>query len=167
MNPKLLIEYLATKVTKSLYNTFYGGFVYFRQTPVRDKKNIWYITENEYPYELYPPFVSGSFYILSSKTVKLFYKTSKRIRLFKFDDVYLGILAYSLNITPIMIDRIYFYKINYDQKNYTNEVISVHKILGKELLDKWNNIDTSKIFNPDYFKNIIELNKKQYTNNNK
>lgn len=156
MNPKLLIERLKIEMTKSTYDTFYGGFVFYSQIPARHLDSRWYMPKDEYPYLRYPPYISGSFYILGPKTIELFYMASHRIRLFKFDDVYLGMLAYALDIKPVFVDRVYFYTIPYDPRVYANEIISVHKISGSHLYDRWKQIEKSIMFNPESLKNFLE-----------
>ena len=160
MNPKVLIEYLTTYVNKKIYDTFYGGYVVIAE-PVRDKEYLHYISKDQYPYTKYPPYVSGNFFILSPKTAMLFYNASKRIKLHKFDDVYMGMLALALGIKPTFIDRVYPTKINFDSHRFANEVISMHKILKNDLFDIWKKIENFNLLDPNYLKNCIE----QFLNN--
>ena len=75
------------------------------RNPVR-KKDIknhrkWYITIGEYPFELYPPYIIAGFMVISMNVLKQFSLISSYVQHIRFDDVYLGILAHKLNITPI------------------------------------------------------------------
>ena len=156
MNPKLLIERLKVEMTKPTYETFYGGYVISSERPCRDANLKVCISKDVYPYSRYPPFISGSFYILAPKTVKLFYMASQRIRLFKFDDVYLGMLALALDIKPVFIDRVYSYTIPYDPHVYANKVISTHKISGSDMFEKWKTIENSIKFKQESLRNFLK-----------
>ena len=111
---------------------------------------------DKYPYLWYPPYVSGSFYVLAPKALELLNMAARKIPLFKFDDVYLGILAYAMDITPSVIEQVYFYPIQFDCDLFANKIIAVHKFSGHDMLDKWNEIESQIKFEPDSFKNLLE-----------
>ena len=53
----------------------------------------WYLTLEEYPYHLFPPYVTAGAYVLSQPALKDFYYGSYFTKRFKFDDVFLGLVS--------------------------------------------------------------------------
>ena len=142
LNPKLLVEYLKYNIqnNQTILNSLYGGFVFKNSSPMRHRFSKWYISLDEYPYDKFPPYVSAGCYILSKKSADLFLKATKLITLFRFDDIYLGILAYKLQIEPLNINQIYFYPPEFDDKHYVENIIASHGFSPSLLKDTWKKI---------------------------
>lgn len=86
---------------------------------------------------MWPPYVTAGAYVLSREALIKFYFGSFYTKLFRFDDIYLGLLAKKLNIEPLNCDHIYFYKKHYSVTGY-NYVIASHGYgNSEELLDIW------------------------------
>ena len=107
----------------------YAGFV-FHSAPHRHKPGKFYVSLEEYPFHLWPPYVTAGAYVLSraaligihgaSFTISLtsfnrdysfhadFYYGSYFVKRFRFDDVYMGILAKKLGIEPFHSEEFYF-----------------------------------------------------------
>jgi beta-1,3-galactosyltransferase / beta-1,3-N-acetylglucosaminyltransferase len=142
LNPKILIKYLNENIknNETLLNNLYAGFVFKNSSPMRHQFSKWYISLEEYPYHKFPPYVSAGCYILTKNSAKLFYKATKLITLFRFDDIYLGILAFKLKIEPLNVEQIYFYPPEFDYKNYAESIIASHGFSTSLLLDTWKKI---------------------------
>jgi hypothetical protein len=54
----------------------------------------WYLSLEEYPYHLLPPYVTAGAYVLSQPALKDFYYGSYFVKRFKFDDVFLGLVRH-------------------------------------------------------------------------
>ncbi|CAD5229664.1 unnamed protein product [Bursaphelenchus okinawaensis] len=95
-----IVDYIqnATQTNDRLYSGWrmYG-------TPFRFRYNKFYISLSEYPYDIFPPFISGGLVFMSPQTVKEFYISMKYCKKLKFDDVYLGVLAHLLDIHPLHV----------------------------------------------------------------
>ncbi|NXD26365.1 B3GL1 acetylgalactosaminyltransferase, partial [Spelaeornis formosus] len=121
-----------------LINNFaYRGF---------DRKR--FISYEEYPFRLYPPYCSGLGYILDGKLVWRTYELMGHIKPLKFEDVYVGICLNILkvNITvPEDTEQFFLYKINFDVCKYRH-LIAVHGLTSSELIQIWQDLssDTSK-----------------------
>ncbi|KAM6326208.1 UDP-GalNAc:beta-1,3-N-acetylgalactosaminyltransferase 1 [Podargus strigoides] len=106
-----------------------------------------YISYDEYPFRLYPPYCSGMGYILDGKLARRIYELMSHIKPIKFEDVYVGIC---LNILKVNISipednqQFFLYKINFDICKYRH-LIAVHGITSSEIIGFWQDLssDTS------------------------
>ncbi|XP_071481037.1 uncharacterized protein [Diadema antillarum] len=84
-------------------------------TPVvrkaKSKDGKWYLSEEYYPNQTYPPYMNGHIYLLSSDLVEAVYQTAVQTPLFPWEDVFVGICLQKLRVelTPISL----FLRINY------------------------------------------------------
>ncbi|NXO42777.1 B3GL1 acetylgalactosaminyltransferase, partial [Locustella ochotensis] len=111
-----------------------------------DKKR--FISYEEYPFKLYPPYCSGLGYILDGKLALRTYELMGHVKPLKFEDVYVGICLNILkvNITiPEGPEQFFLYKINFDVCKYRH-LIAVHGLTSSELVQFWQDLssDTSK-----------------------
>ena len=141
LNPNLLMKFLSEKVTDSMLDTLYAGFVFPNSSPMRHKFSKWYISLNDYPYHKFPPFVAAGCYILSRKSAEMFYLASKLIPFFKFDDIYMGLLAHKLEIKPYHMDNVHFWAPTYLPSVYAKEVIAAHKFPSNDLINIWSQLE--------------------------
>lgn len=102
VNPKLLMELIKEN---SDVETLYMGNI-GSSRPDRRKGYKWYISRNEFPYDTFPPFVTGGFVLFTLETLQYFHIAANYVLFFRFDDVYLGILSEKLAIEPIPISNI-------------------------------------------------------------
>ncbi|XP_063985166.1 beta-1,3-galactosyltransferase brn [Diachasmimorpha longicaudata] len=102
----------------------FAGYV-FVSSPHRHKSSKWYVSLEEYPYDLWPPYVTAGAYILSKAAMIEMYLTSLYTQHFRFDDIYLGLVAKKADIEPFHCDEFHFYKKDYTKYNY-KYVISSH-----------------------------------------
>ncbi|KAH7724997.1 Galactosyltransferase family protein [Aphelenchoides avenae] len=79
----------------------YMGWAQMSAPPMRYVWNKNYVSVSDYPYEKYPPFVSGGAVLLSQKTIDLYYSAIPRIKPFKWEDVYAGIISRILGIKAL------------------------------------------------------------------
>jgi len=96
-----------------------------------------YVSLSEYPYHKWPPYVTGGAYALSHAVLNKFYYGSFYTKIFRFDDIYLGLLAKKLNIEPLHCQYIYFYKKHYSLSDYTYVIASHGYNNNEELLNVW------------------------------
>lgn len=86
---------------RSLSNQYlYRGNLQNYARPARHLGDKWYVTQQEYEYDRYPPYLSGGSVLMSFKTIKHIYLASYFTRSFIFDDVYLGMITYKLGLIP-------------------------------------------------------------------
>ncbi|XP_006825871.1 beta-1,3-galactosyltransferase 1-like [Saccoglossus kowalevskii] len=73
--------------------------VHMNTKPLRDKKMKWYVSFEEWPHNVYPPYPNGPAYVMSRDVAQGIF-LSARQELFRFEDVYVGIQLQSLGIVP-------------------------------------------------------------------
>ncbi|CAF0892950.1 unnamed protein product [Rotaria sordida] len=141
--------------------TFLTGYLYEGSRPRRYLNDRWYISINDYPYDHYPPYVTAGCFLMTRSNARLFNIASKYTPLFRFDDIYIGLLAYSMSIKLIPNNNLFssygsstilfsnqtefFSKlkslfINQINFNSTNKPICIHGYRGEELIQIWNDI---------------------------
>ncbi|XP_048508379.1 beta-1,3-galactosyltransferase brn [Athalia rosae] len=115
----------------------FAGFV-FTSSPHRHKSSKWYVSLDEYPYHLWPPYITAGAYILSKEALLDMYYTSFYTKHFRFDDIYLGLVAKKADIEPFHCDDFYFYKKDYTKFNYKYVIASHGYGDPNELIRVWN-----------------------------
>lgn len=114
----------------------YTGFV-FNSSPHRHQTSKWYISLEEYPYDKWPPYVTAGAYILSREALIDMYYTSYYTKHFRFDDIYVGLLAYRAKIEPFHCEFFHFYKQTYHKADYEFTIASHGYSDVKELMKAW------------------------------
>lgn len=86
-----------------------SGYVFRNVSPVREPANKWFVTEEEYPADVYPDYLSGWLYLTTPSVArKLVRRGETRSRHFWIDDVYFtGILRHELGIPTEDMRQLY------------------------------------------------------------
>ncbi|KAK3592494.1 hypothetical protein CHS0354_026615 [Potamilus streckersoni] len=72
---------------------------------IRDKKSKWYVQKSEFEDEFFPPYCSGSAFVMSFDVVQDMYQVSFYTPFFWVDDFYItGLLVKKLNITHMRLN---------------------------------------------------------------
>lgn len=142
-NPTEYPEYLSKEVKGKqskhilpLDIVLFTGYV-FHSSPLRHQISKWYVSLSEYPYHMWPPYVTAGAYMLSNAALAKFYYGSSYVKRFRFDDIYLGLLSKKLNIKPLHCKHIYFYKKHYSISSYKYVIASHGYDNSEELLNVW------------------------------
>jgi len=103
----------------------YSGYLFPQSSPLRHKTSKWFVTLEEYPYSLYPPYITAGAFVLSNTSLIDMYFASYYTKHFRFDDIYVGILAKKLQIIPKHNPNFYFWTLTYSVDVF-NDVIASH-----------------------------------------
>lgn len=115
----------------------YAGFVNQKAAPMRHHMSKWFISLDEYPYSHYPPYVNAGSYLLSRSALYDIYYCSFYTKLFRFDDIYLAILAKRLGMTMHHSNLFKFYKEPYTATGF-RYIISSHGYSDpEEMIEIW------------------------------
>lgn len=96
-----LITYLHS-VPDYFLPTLFAGTLCDRCQPQRyPPTGKWYLSDHDYPYHLLPPFIHAGFVVMSMEYVKYIHIGIPFIKNFIFDDVFLGLVAAKLGVTPL------------------------------------------------------------------
>ncbi|KAK6644897.1 hypothetical protein RUM43_001173 [Polyplax serrata] len=100
------LNFLLRKLPRVKY--LLAGYILSHMKPIREPKNKWFVTKEEYPRDSYPNFLSGWFYITTPKVAQLLSKLSNNVKYFWIDDLYVtGLLIEKTNISLTKINRFY------------------------------------------------------------
>ncbi|OWF34822.1 N-acetyllactosaminide beta-1,3-N-acetylglucosaminyltransferase 2-like [Mizuhopecten yessoensis] len=129
MATDLLIQHLQD-VPKTEAERLYMGYVYKDTMPVRKETSNayiekWIISEKEYAFSTYPDYIFGGCIIMSMRTVVEMYMIIPYTKPIVMEDVYVGILASRLGITPSHTDLIDVY-VTYSNTEKFKTLIASH-----------------------------------------
>ncbi|NXI49076.1 B3GT5 galactosyltransferase, partial [Chloroceryle aenea] len=68
--------------------------------PIRKTESKWYVSREEYPGNTYPPFCSGTGYVLSTDVATQIYNVAESTSFIKLEDVFIGLCLDKLKIQP-------------------------------------------------------------------
>ncbi|XP_054566693.1 beta-1,3-galactosyltransferase 5 [Eptesicus fuscus] len=95
VNVSYLVELLLRKNRTARFVT---GFLKLHELPIREKRNKWFVSRHEYPWDRYPPFCSGTAYVLSGDVASQVYNVSDSVPFLKLEDVFVGLCLAKLRI---------------------------------------------------------------------
>jgi len=111
------------------------GYVWENAMPFRTKDSKWYISLEEYPFRFFPTYVTAGSFFMPMMTVDKLYAAMQFTQILRFDDVFLGIVAWKLRTKLQHNANLYFYEYAYDPFRY-RKVIAAHGFKDPELLYK-------------------------------
>nr|SVE75172.1 EOG090X07IA [Daphnia dolichocephala] len=115
----------------------YAGYV-FHSPPQRHTSSKWYVSLTEYPYHLWPPYVTAGAYVVSRAALLDLYYGSYYTKYFHFDDIFLALVALKMNIEPVHCSEFYFWKKKYSMLGYRDVIASHGYGNPDELRTVWN-----------------------------
>lgn len=92
-----------------LHGRLFAGYVFPSSRPMRHRFSKWYLSLDEYPFSRFPPYVTAGAFVLSAPALRDMYRISEYTRHFRFDDIYLGIVAKKAGVVPLHSDRFRFW----------------------------------------------------------
>ncbi|MCL4144272.1 UNVERIFIED_CONTAM: hypothetical protein GTU68_009978 [Idotea baltica] len=118
MDDDIIVDiYRFTDILKYRYinrSNLMVGFLIIGGIVIRDRKSKYYVKENEFGGKIYPNYMSGWAYAISSDASKKIVDISQNVTFFWLDDVYVsGILADAAGVKKEGINRMYTKNSNY------------------------------------------------------
>ncbi|XP_061752847.1 beta-1,3-galactosyltransferase 2-like [Nerophis ophidion] len=137
INTEYLIHKLLRPELKPKTN-YYTGRIIEHELAHRDKKNRWYMSEEEYGKAEYPAFCSGTGYVLSADLADKILRVSLATHIVHLEDVHVGLCLSQLGVKPTKTSIWLFnhYHVPFTRCMYSN-LITSHQITPKELLQYW------------------------------
>ncbi|RNA16414.1 Beta-1-3-galactosyltransferase [Brachionus plicatilis] len=93
VNVPVLIKFLKNQINFGKDKNYYMGSLQQNAIILRDKKSKWFIKEEELNGKYYPSYHQGPAYMFSTDLAAKLYQTSLNTQFFRFEDIYLGVLA--------------------------------------------------------------------------
>ncbi|XP_063787477.1 beta-1,3-galactosyltransferase 2-like [Pseudophryne corroboree] len=136
-NPWFLVEKVLQPKTPPRVN-YFTGLVVIGGPPFRDKGSKWYVSFEAYSKNIYPPYCSGTGYVLSGDLAEKIYMQAESLNIFPFEDVFVGICLEKIGIQISKPAGNWFLgeKIEYSRCQFA-KLITVHRFTPDELLKLW------------------------------
>ncbi|XP_022110886.1 beta-1,3-galactosyltransferase 1-like [Acanthaster planci] len=112
------------------------GLVIAGEAPIRDKGSKWYMPQDVFPGNLYPPWLSGGGFVLSGDVPGKIYAASLEARYLHLEDVFVGLCLEKLNVKPIMNRQFSNLHIKYSYCRF-RYVITAHSYGPDQLRTMW------------------------------
>ncbi|XP_072132420.1 beta-1,3-galactosyltransferase 5-like [Mobula birostris] len=138
VNTDYLLELLIDVVPRK----FVTGFIFKNFPPTRVTWSRWYISKEEYPGKTYPPFCSGSGYVLSGDVACGVWNISGTAPMFRLEDVYVGLRLADLKVEPVSFHPppVFFNRrIQYNVCTY-RRLVTAHAVGNPEKLLYWREV---------------------------
>jgi hypothetical protein len=118
----------------------FAGFV-FNSSPHRHKSSKWFVSLEEYKFDKWPTYVTAGAFILSREALQEMHCASLYTKHFRFDDIFLGIVALKAHIEPLHSEEFYYYKAAYSGPASYRYVLATHGYDNpKEMLKVWSEV---------------------------
>ncbi|XP_015281067.1 PREDICTED: beta-1,3-galactosyltransferase 5-like [Gekko japonicus] len=142
VNPYYLTELL---LKKNRTTRFFTGFLKLNDRPIRDTSSKWYVSYSEFPRNNYPPFCSGTGYVLSTDVANQVYNVYQNITFIKLEDVFIGLCLAELNIIPeeLHSKQTFFPGEVAFSVCHFKKIVTSHHVTPHNLLVYWNALETS------------------------
>lgn len=135
---------LLGRLRSSPRNGFITGSVIRDGRPRRDPNSKWYLSEELYPEDSFPPYVSGAGYVFSADLAARISWASRFVRVIPLEDVYVGLCLRVLGVRPVYSYSLPSFRnlfeirsLQYDRCTFSRLVI-VNGFKPSELLQAWN-----------------------------
>ncbi|XP_064420417.1 UDP-GalNAc:beta-1,3-N-acetylgalactosaminyltransferase 1-like isoform X2 [Latimeria chalumnae] len=142
INPRNLVDYL---LDMNVSETLFTGYPFMNNIPHRGFP-MWYkkmyISYEEYPFSVYPPYCSGLGYVLSGKLALQIYQLTAHVQPIRFEDAYVGICLKLLGAQVQIPQQDYLFnifKVAFDVCKY-RKVIAVHGVDPGEMITYWRSL---------------------------
>ncbi|XP_032055022.1 beta-1,3-galactosyltransferase 5 [Aythya fuligula] len=125
---------------------FFTGFLKLHEYPIRKRESKWYVSIEEYPGTTYPPFCSGTGYVLSTDVASQIYNVSESTSFIKLEDVFIGLCLAKLNIQleELHSEQTFFpEKITFSVSRF-KKIVMCHEVKPSEQLSYWNHLVTEE-----------------------
>ncbi|XP_049691227.1 beta-1,3-galactosyltransferase 5 [Accipiter gentilis] len=123
---------------------FFTGFLKLHEYPIRTRGSKWYVSREEYPEKTYPPFCSGTGYVLSTDVASQIYNVSETVSFIKLEDVFIGLCLAKLKIRleELHSEQTFFpEKIRFSVSRF-KKIVMCHEVEPSEQLSYWNHLVT-------------------------
>ncbi|KAG8436536.1 hypothetical protein GDO86_007589 [Hymenochirus boettgeri] len=141
-------EYLIKKLLKPVApkTKYFTGYLMKGYAPNRNKDSKWYMSQELYPGDMYPPFCSGTGYVFSGDLAEKIFKMSLSTQRLHLEDVFIGICLANLGVNPVSPPKVSdfnIWRVSYSDCVY-NQLVTSHEFQPSELVKYWNQLQKNK-----------------------
>ncbi|XP_078503520.1 beta-1,3-galactosyltransferase 2-like [Lissotriton helveticus] len=137
----LNVDFLVHKLLRPelpVRTNYMSGYIVSNTGPLRSKAYKWYVPEEVYPKDKYPPYCAGPGYVFSGDLAMKIYDVAQTIQLINMEDSFIGICMDELKIDLTKPPSNVFngHKIEYNRCQFSS-LITVHHYSPQRLLEIW------------------------------
>ncbi|XP_061493196.1 UDP-GalNAc:beta-1,3-N-acetylgalactosaminyltransferase 1-like [Rhineura floridana] len=136
INTGILVKFLLNSNTSE---NFITGYPLVDNLPHRGFYKKTYISYEDYPFKVYPPYCAGFGYVLDTRLARKVYEMMSHVKPIKFEDVYVGICLSILGVgisIPEDTQLFFLYRTSFEICKYKHLIV-VHGISLQEMLTFW------------------------------
>lgn len=135
------VVFLLRRLGGSPRQDFITGSVIWDGKPRRNKNSKWHVSEEQYPEDSFPPYVSGAGYVFSADLAARISWASRFVRMVPLEDVYVGLCLRVLGVRPVysrnLIRNLFeIRQLEYDRCTFSRLIIA-NGFEPSELLHIW------------------------------
>ncbi|XP_005745862.1 beta-1,3-galactosyltransferase 1 isoform X3 [Pundamilia nyererei] len=108
---------------------FITGSVIQDGRPRREPNSKWYVSEELYPEESFPSYVSGAGYVFSADLAARISWASRFVRVIPLEDVYVGLCLRMLGVRPVYAYSLPFFRSLFEIKNLKYDRCTFAKLI--------------------------------------
>ncbi|XP_038060580.1 beta-1,3-galactosyltransferase 1-like [Patiria miniata] len=127
---------LVKHLTRSPSINYAVGRLFPSAAPFRNPSNKWYVSKETYPRDIYPPFLAGTGYVLSTDVAGKVFQMSLRTKYIHLEDIFVALCLESLHIIPVKGEEFHNFYIEYSRSRYCN-LITSHQISPLQMRRIW------------------------------
>ncbi|XP_071983493.1 beta-1,3-galactosyltransferase 2-like [Engystomops pustulosus] len=145
VNPEYLVNELL-KPNQPPKTNYFTGYLMINASPIRNLDSKWYVSPEVYPEEKYPPFCSGTGYVLSGDLSHKIVKIYPHIRWIHLEDVFIGLCLDKIGVQPVAPPKnsdFNAWRVTYSDCVY-HRLVTSHGVSPGEILHYWNNLQKNK-----------------------
>ncbi|XP_060893403.1 beta-1,3-galactosyltransferase 2-like [Labrus mixtus] len=137
------VFYLMRRLGGSPRQGFITGSVIWDGKPRRDINSKWYVSEELYPEDSFPPYVSGAGYVFSADLAARISWASRFVGMIPLEDVYVGLCLRVLGVRPVYSRSLLFLRNLFQIQNLEYDRCTFNKLLiangfnPSQLLHSW------------------------------
>ncbi|XP_078662491.1 beta-1,3-galactosyltransferase 1-like [Branchiostoma floridae x Branchiostoma belcheri] len=104
--------------------------------PIRNPKSKWYMPKETYPGNKYPPFCSGTGYIVSTDICGELYRTSLDMQYLYLEDVFVATCFEKIGVVPQGHKDFHNWRVGYNYCTY-KRILTAHMVTPPEMIRIW------------------------------
>ena len=135
VNLNVILNLLKSRTIRKLNRRYVLGYCNPKSKPIRNPRIKYYVSEEMYPAEFYPPYCIGTTYIVTRSTIQAILPYAATTPLTRLEDISLGILIKTAQNVPIVdIDS---WRVDQYAGKTCPMMFTVHWITSKDIARLW------------------------------
>lgn len=123
------VFYLLRHLGSAPRQDFITGSVIWDGKPRRDRNSKWHLSEELYPEDSFPPYVSGAGYVFSADLAARISRASGFVQMIPLEDVYVGLCLHILGVRPVYARSLFSFRNLFEIRNLEYDRCTFAKLI--------------------------------------